>query len=94
MTASCSLRAGRTDKDSDMLQRIFKEFEFKALGIGLIVCRWDVEVSVGPLAVAAMWGRMPITGMFLRAGERELHLEWPFRVCGGLTSGRTPSRAT
>jgi hypothetical protein len=77
-----------------MLQRIFKEFEIKALGIGLIVCRWDVEVSVGPLAVAAMWGRMPITGLFLRAGERELHLNWPFRVCGGLISGRTSSGAT
>ncbi len=70
-----------------MLPRIFKGFEFKALGIGIIACRWDVEVSVGPLAVAAMWGRMPVTGLFLRAGDREWHREWPFRVCGPLASG-------
>lgn len=76
-----------------MLARIFNGFEFKALGIGIIAYRWDVEVSVGPLAVAAMWGRMPITGLFLRKGEQELHLSWPFHVCGGLTSGREPSKA-
>ncbi len=79
---------------NDMLSQIINGFEFKAFGFGVIAYRGDIEISVGRYAVTALWGRMPITGLFLRSGDSERHWEWPFRVCGGPTSGRKSFRAT
>ncbi|APT30039.1 hypothetical protein MCBMB27_00748 [Methylobacterium phyllosphaerae] len=69
----------------------FKGISFQALGINLTAYPGDVELDVGRFGITAMWGDALITGLFIRLGGRERHLEWPWKVGRQLTSGREVS---
>lgn len=69
-----------------MLPR-FKGATVNALGMSLRAYPGDVELNIGRFGITLMWGGMPVTGLFLHAGDRELHLEWPWKPGRGLASG-------
>ena len=69
-----------------MLAR-FTRIEFKALGISFAAYPGDVELDIGPFGITLMWGDALLPGLFIRLGDRERHLAWPWSVARQLTSG-------
>lgn len=63
-----------------MLSRLIPGLEFHGCGISLLLYVGDVELNVGRYGVTALWGASAVApGLFLRSGETERHLAWPFQ---------------
>ncbi|PZP67934.1 MAG: hypothetical protein DI590_18865 [Methylorubrum populi] len=51
-------------------------FELQARGVYVTACLDDVGVKVGPYGLSVIWGRMPITGVFVERPSGNRHWHW------------------